>query len=214
MKQLSMVLLFFFITGLMYGQEQAETLFGNGDVTFGGYGAVETKFTGLDSKAALLVGGRGGLIINHFFSIGLGGYGLVTKQSIDKLKVSDPYNLDSTAYLRVGYGGLHLGISAEPNSLLHITGGLLIGGGWVAYTSNYSYSNHNHNFGESDWTVYNSSAFFVMEPYLGAELNVTSFFRLEASASYRFVSGVELPLTKNSDIGGVSGNLTFKFGKF
>jgi hypothetical protein len=218
MKILSIVLLFVGMTVTLFSQENKEemkTLFGGGDVKFGGYGAVETKFTPVNNQFGLFVGGRGGVIINHSLLLGLGGYGLTTSHKVDGYKIRDLYYPDSTAYLRIGYGGLHIGYIINPTEVLHITAGALIGGGWAGYTRAMSYHNHNDNWdNHNNNFAYESTGFFIFEPSIGAELNVTSFFRLEFNANYRFVSLVELPNTKNSDIGGFSGGIAFKFGKF
>jgi hypothetical protein len=218
MKKLSIFLFLISMSVSLLSQENKEemkTLFGGSDVKFGGYGAVETKFSPVNDQFGLFVGGRGGLIINHSFLLGLGGYGLTTSHKVDGYKIKDPYYPDSTAYLRIGYGGLHIGYVIEPNEVLHITTGVLIGGGWAGYTRTLTYRNHNDNWDNYDNNfTYESSGFFIFEPSVGAELNVTGFLRLELNASYRIVSLIDLPVTKNSDIGGYSGNIVFKFGKF
>ena len=216
MKKIILAALILLNAAVLYSQnsdnsEKMETLFGNGDVSWGGYGCPEVKFTPFNSQAGLLVGGRGGVIINHSFLLGLAGYGIVTSHKLDDYKVYNPYYGDSSAYLRMGYGGLHLGVILEPNQLVHITTGMLIGAGWAGYTRSYSFydNDNNHNY-----KVYESTPFFVFEPSAGVELNVASFFRIELNASYRIVSGADLPVTNNTDLSGFSGGIAFKFGKF
>jgi hypothetical protein len=65
----------------------------------------------------------------------------------------------------------------------------------------------NEQAGETDFL-------FVLEPAVNAELNVTSWFHLNAGASYRLVSGVSQEKLENSDFSGMTATLTFKFGKF
>jgi len=62
--------------------------------------------------------------------------------------------------------------------------------------------------------VYESSAYFIFEPQLGMEINVVKVFRIELTAGYRFISGLELSRTKSSDLSGFSGGIAFKFGSF
>lgn len=203
------MLIFLCSISFVFSQEQ-ETLFGGGDIIWGGYGGPEIKFTSVNNSTAIMVGGRGGAIINHTFTIGLGGYGLVTSHKLSNYKIADPLLIDSLPYLRVGYGGLDLGMALESNKLIHITGNILIGAGGASYTSAYQHS----KWDNYDNKTYKSSAFFVIEPRVGVELNVIKFMRLEASGSYRFISGLDLPATSNEDISGASINLIFKFGKF
>jgi hypothetical protein len=51
-----------------------ETLF-SGNVEHGGFGGPVVKFTQIKDEFGVLVGGRGGWIINHSFVLGAGGYG-------------------------------------------------------------------------------------------------------------------------------------------
>ena len=187
-------------------KDESETLFGDGEITHGGYGAVELKTTQIQGELGLLVGGRGGWIINSSLSLGGGGYGLVTTHSINDYK--PPF--DTTAYLRVGYGGAFIEYINNSNKLIHFTVNTLIGAGGASYTKSY---HDGMNWNDGGW-AYESTPFFVVEPGATIDLNVAKFFRISLGASYRFVSGVELSKTLNKDIAGPSANLTFKFGKF
>jgi hypothetical protein len=155
----------------------------------------------------LLVGGRGGWIINSSFSIGGGGYGLVTSPKINDYPT---FYDDSSAYLRVGWGGLFLEYINSSNKLIHFTVNALVGAGGASYTRSF---HDGMNWDNSGW-VYESTLFLVVEPGATVDLNVAKFFRISLGASYRFVSGVELSRTANKDLSGPSANLAFKFGKF
>jgi hypothetical protein len=65
----------------------------------------------------------------------------------------------------------------------------------------------NEQVGESDFVM-------VIEPAINAELNVTTWFRLNAGVSYRIVAGVDQVGLDNSDFSGPAASLTFKFGRF
>ncbi len=214
MKNLMLVILITLISIPAFSQEnQPETLFGTEDVRIGGYGGPEVKFTGINNEFGLLVGGRGGLLVNSVFTVGIAGYGLVTSHPVPDYKIIPYRSNDSSAYLRMGYGGLHLGFIIEPNKVVHITAGVLIGAGGAAYTSAYWKGWDDNNY-ENTHHTYESSAFFIAEPQIGAELNLLKFMRMELSASYRYVSLLDLSKTQNKDLSGFSGNIMFKFGKF
>jgi hypothetical protein len=185
--------------------QDEETLL-TGEITHGGFGGPVVKFTRFDGEFGVLVGGRGGWIINHSFSIGGGGYGLVNS-------IPGPAEVTSLTepLLTVGYGGFEMEYIRHSGKLVHSTVNLLIGGGGAGY----------HEKMEEDWNFENDvhdnptwDSFFIVEPGIGVELNVSSFFRIDAGASYRFVSGIEKNDLTNADIGGPSAVLTFKFGKF
>ncbi len=175
---------------------QAETLV-SGSIENGGFGGPVVKFTEIDGEFGLIVGGRGGWIMNHTFVIGGGVYGLVNQ--IDSDFIFDGELIP----LMMGYGGFEMEYIYSPNSLVHLSVYLLLGGGGLTYKE------------YDDWhSPKVTDSFWIAEPALNVELNISSFFRISAGVGYRFVSDVNLGDITDSDIAGVSGMLTFKFGKF
>lgn len=183
----------------LYAQE---TLF-EGEVDFGGYGGPAVQFTSVNQQLGVLVGGGGGVIIGHMISIGGAGYGLVNDVTEESAPAEKPY-------LVLGYGGGYLQYIHRSDDLIHFTGSVLIGGGGVSFRKDYETM-----IEESESTRDTSAdAFFVVEPSLEAELNVAKYFRVSLGAGYRFVTGIETPGLKDSDISGPSARIIFKFGSF
>ena len=185
-----------------------ETLF-SGDLSHGGFGGPVVKFSQVNGVNSILLGGRGGWIINHSYIIGGGGYGLV-----NDIKVPGVYDEHGTqANLEFGYGGLELEYIGRPNKLVHYSMYVLLGGGGISNTiwddDSKDYDNRYHN----NYNI-EDDAIWVIEPALNVTLNVTSFFRISAGAGYRYVTGASLTGTTNSDLSNTSFNLTFRFGKF
>ena len=54
----------------------------------------------------------------------------------------------------------------------------------------------------------------VLEPAANVELNMTSYFRVNFGAGYRWVTGVDSPGFSSGDFSALEGVLTFKFGSF
>ena len=164
---------------------QQKVLIGE-EVTHGGAGGPVVKLTYLNNTFGILVGGYGGYIINHTFLIGGGGYGLSTDIFVSGNKLS------------FGYGGLvaeYIGFSDE---IIHFKAGTLIGAGKAT-------------FNEED----SGAPFFVLEPGVDAEFNITSFFRVCAGLSYRFVIGATgLSGVSDASLSGLAGEIAFKFGYF
>jgi hypothetical protein len=179
---------------------QEKTLIGT-EITHGGFGAPVVKFTNIDGVFGVLVGGRGGWIINNTFVIGGGGYGLANPVDGKTLYKGE------IPYLNFGYGGFELEYIINSDELLHFSAYSLIGGGGVSYRNKFD----SRDGWEWDHML---NTFFVFEPALNAELNVARFMRMNVGLSYRFISGVRFENYKNSDLSGPSINLTFKFGKF
>ena len=206
MKKAILIMVFSLLALQVYAEE--ETLL-SGDLTHGVMGGPVVKFSQVNGENSVLVGGRGGWIINHSFVIGGGGYGLV-----NDIKVPNVYDENGVqANLVFGYGGLELEYIGRPNKLVHYSMYMLVGAGGISnsvYDDDYrdDYENHNHyNHIEDD-------AVWVVEPALNVTLNVTSFFRVSAGAGYRYVGGANLTGTSNEDLSNTTFNLTFRFGKF
>ncbi len=181
---------------------------GNEGITVTGYGAPEIMFSRVfNSEFGILMGGRGGVILNHKFIIGGGGYGLVTNHTVS-YDIGNIGMVDTR--LMFGYGGLHLGYIFSSNSVFHLTLGALIAGGGAGTYRHYNYDN-NH-----DWSngMIENTGVFVFQPSIGGELNVAKFFRLELTAGYRLVSGGSLTKVSNSDLSCFYLGLALKFGKF
>lgn len=172
---------------------QEETLI-SGKIESGGFGGPVVKMTQFIDKSGVLVGGRGGWIINHTFVVGGGGYGLVNE-------ITAP----NDSLLSIGYGGLELEYIHRSNKILHFTFQTLIGGGGVEYRDKRNKDAQN--------SIANDE-FFVIEPGLNVNLNVSKNFRIGLGGSYRYVTGVSLRGLENSDLSGPTALLTFKFGRF
>lgn len=184
--------------------QKEETLLGE-KIEHGGFGGPVIKFTEMKDKFAVLVGGRGGWIINHAFSIGGAGFGLVN-QDIDEREISP----DTTVFMTMGYGGLELEYTANSSKLVHMTVSSLIGVGGIDYVIK------DRLDGGSDQTydVFDGDFFFVFEPAINGEVNMVSFFRINAGVSYRYINGIETEGIGDSDLAGLAAQITLKFGKF
>ena len=179
--------LLIFVSTFAFAQK-VETLAGEG-THYGGFGGTTVRVTGILGQTAVLIGGEGAMLMNHTFGFGGGGGGLITNITIN--------DNGDTRRIRFGYGGVKFYYISNYEKLLHFTAGLLIGGGGV---------NENHDR--------ESYGVFVAEPSAGVELNLSRFFRIELSATYRFVHGITSSSYGDSDFSGLTGMLFIKFGAF
>ncbi len=180
---------------------QEETLLDMEDIEHGGWGGLVVKFSSVNDQFALLVGGRGGWIINHAFMIGFGGYGLVN----DILShVIGPFG---ERFVDFGYGGLDLEYVFNSDRLIHLSLHALIGGGAVSIrgSSMNSWDSGSHH---------SQDGVFVVEPGMNLDLNIIKWFRLSAGASYRYVRGSSSGVSSNKELSGPSAQMTFRFGEF
>jgi hypothetical protein len=175
---------------------QDETLI-SGRIESGGYGGPEVKFGNINGEWEVLVGGRGGWIINRQYVLGGAGYGMATKGEILRMNIPGLYE-----QFELGYGGLMLGYVSQSHRLVHVTVDVIIGGGGISPPQ------------EDNFQSFNSDAFFVFEPNVNFILNVTPNLRFGFGGGYRIAAGVEYRGLEDSDISGASINLLVKIGIF
>jgi len=206
MKKTAIIMLVLLLTIPMLGFSQQQTLI-KGKLTHGGFAGPVLKYSQMLDQDALLVGLRGGWIIGRSLYIGGAGYGLV-----NRVESFSQYAGTDTAvvrYLGLGYGGLELGVILASDRIIDVASQVLFGAGGALHTNRDNWEDFEWDMDEHD-----GDAFFILEPAIDIELNVTSFFRICIGASYRFVTGIEMDEFKNSDLNGFSGVFTLKFGRF
>jgi hypothetical protein len=189
-------------------EEEMQTLFGDEKLTFGGYGGPRVAFSSFDNNDIWLVGGRGGVIINHCFVIGGAGYGIVNSPRYNDLVIDD--TTYPNLYLQGGYGGLLLEGIIWSRKLVHFSVPVLIGAGGVMF------SDKRYPDGDEDYDIHviEHTPFFVIEPGIEVELNVVRFMRLAAGVSYRYAPKAELPNIASNAFNSLNVSLSFKFGNF
>ncbi len=177
----------------------------------GGYGAPYVKMTRIGPEDSLLVGGRGGWIINDSFAIGGGGCGLVTPHKLEKITgKDDPDKLK----FGMGYGGMRFEYYFLPKGLFVISIGTLIGAGGYSLYQQINYDGNSDNGDNTNNSNTKGEGFFVLEPELNMFINITRFFRIGIGGSYRFINGVNEYDLKDRDLRDFSGQIVFAFGWF
>ncbi len=195
------------------GQEQApDAVYKSGEIrtlfhqptSNGGYGALSFGITGIDGHTTFISGIKGGWLINHSFVLGLAGYGFINNLE---------YSTNSNEHaLTGGYGGLLLEMVLWPQSPVHLSLPLIIGGGGLVYLRDYPVWDF--------YEEYPGSAYFIVVPGAELELNIVKFFRLSLGVDYRITPDIHLYDRGGQDLvapgvmRGFSGHLALKFGKF
>jgi hypothetical protein len=195
MKTIYCVLLICLVSFSALAQE--ETLIGE-SIESGGFGGPVVKFGSINGSSGILVGGRGGWIINHAYILGGGGYGLANNVKAKTLGPNDE------RYLNFGYGGLELEYVSDSDRLIHYSFMTLIGAGGVGWRDDNIRTGSNGD----------DASFFILEPAANVTLNVSKFFRISAGVSYRYITGTESAAASNADLSGPSAVLTLRFGQF
>lgn len=107
------ILIRFMVMGMSPVFAQEETILKGGIRESGGFGGPTLKIARVRGVSSVIIGGRGGWIINNQYVIGGGGYALVTDVELEKL------GPDTTRYLDFGYSGLEFEYVSQSDRLVH-----------------------------------------------------------------------------------------------
>lgn len=191
----------FSIPAFAQDSDDQETLFGDFTITHsGGYIAPAARLSAIRGDFASFLGGYGGWFVNKRFMIGGGGFGLV-----NNLAVPEDARIDPTLDLHydMAYGGFMFEYVLNSDRILHLMGNFLIGGGGIE--QDYE--------GEDDFED-TESGFFVFEPGVHAEINITPFLRATGGITYRLISGSDTIGIRDRDLSSMSLAIGLKFGDF
>ncbi len=191
----AIVICFLLATTSLFAQKD-ETMFS--DVNrIGGWGAPIFEYTNLNKDVNVVTGGGGALVLNDFY---LGGYGMGTAT----------YTADNTLAdetLKFKHGGFWIGFTPLQHKVVHPYASVRLGWGKANYKS------IENNTGSE--LASQRSNLFVTTPEAGLEVNVFSFFRIAATASYRWVNGFDaVGNFKDDDLSSFGATLTLRFGGF
>lgn len=163
------------------------------DARSGGFGGPVVKLGTVNGDNAVMIGGEGGATFTsgpHSLILGGAGYGLVNELEWDT----------QGRELEMGYAGLMMGYTHQPDRVVHWESKVLLGAGSVSIVDPGGSDDEDANF-------------LVSEFSLSGEVNVTDFLEIGIGGAYRLTSE---PLIDNLDAGDISGPsvfISFQFGQ-
>lgn len=195
MKKYYILILILFISMLGFSQ--------SGDVkskTISAYGGPLINFTQVDKNWGLLLGGKGGILINNRFSFGGIGMGMVKDPKFNSAGSSDFDN--NPLEVSLGSGGLFVEYIFNFNFPVSLSIPLNIMAGGVSVKDT-----------ETD-TKLESSGIYILEPGINVAFRVSANFAPTINVSYRQVFGSDLENLTNQEISGLNIGLILKLGNF
>jgi len=195
---LSMIatMMFLSLTASAQDQNEVRTLM-KPDVKVSELWAPEIKINSIQGKIGTLIGFYGGALIDRTFLLGIAG----------------GVNLGHPTVNYGYFGGIGQFIF-EPDKMVHLSGQLLI-----AYGTTKDYEDPKEGLLDNFWNI-SGAGFFMMEPGINFELNLSQRVTLVTGVSYRYVSGldetdenVSYTHVTNSDMCGINFNIGLKFAK-
>lgn len=192
--------------------QEIQTIFGP-ETSFGGYGGISLGVTRINNQEAISAGIRAAWILNHSLAVGFAGKGFVSELENELL----PQN--NYSYLGGGYGGVLIEPIVLGNRPINLSVPILFGAGGIGFES----GDYNEYYDQFYSQLNDYDLFFIVEPGVELQLNLTPFFRVAFGAQYRFTTETELSTNFNDtdiaildkgDLNDFTFNVTFKFGKF
>jgi hypothetical protein len=165
----------------------------------GAFGAPVFKYTRMAGQPALIMGGKGGWIINKRIVLGAGYYTLTSKINSDF--TDEQYN--QNLLLDFNYGGLDFEYLLFYESKYNLTISMFLGSGGL----NFHLKDNSKKFSNRNLLVW--------EPQLNFEMELYSWFHADMGVSYRMISAyTEVYDISMNDLRGINVLLTFKFGRY
>ncbi len=195
-------------------ETQPQTIFSGGAKVTGWFIDFNNSYSHINGKCTYLPGFSGGIVMNRNFRLGLTGKSL----SYYETYLYYPDRFDEPVYLVGGYGGLYMEASPIDSKVIHVSFPLILGGGGATYMSKNKFPEWEADDDEWEWDYdrasLSTSPFFVIEPGVNLEVNITAFMKLYAGYSYRWTGGLRLEHTSHTAFNGSNFNMGLRFGKF
>ncbi len=188
-------------------QKEMKTLF-SGDYHSGAYFAINFKGHNYLGEDVLFLGAKMAGVINRSLAIGMEINSMLPSVEVDDIELK---YLPEGGSMRpvIGYGGLIIEPIIMSNQPVHITFPVLFGVGWVGYLRDW-----NEELQEGEKDLLDDAVFFIVEPGVNVEFNLTRHTRLGLGLSYRSADNFELESTSKKAFNGINYNLMLKFGRF
>lgn len=171
---------------------ETETLI-KADTSFPAQGGPGVRFASINGTTAMLLGGRGVLLLGETTGIGVSSYTLSSEitTSLNNIKRD----------LSFSYFGMTIDNFFIPKKLFFLNLSTMVGYGFASDSQRVP-------AGTKDQT-----SFFLIEPEINLMLNVTKELRVAFGLSYRLLAGSEAEATLGANLSGFAGSFTLLYGK-
>lgn len=214
MKNIVITLIVILMSGSAFAQktiriselnnQEIKTVFKR-DKRDGFYGGMSTGYSPIDNTNGAVFSARGCWIMDHWFAFGIGGTGFVS--DVDQFQYMEYSTNNTNTFLGGGYGGLIFEPMLAPLKPIHVTFPVLIGGGAVAQLTNINNDYYYDYYPISDY-------FFVVEPGIELEINLTKWLRASVFATYRYTSDIKIDQVATDALRSYSTGVSLKVGLF
>jgi len=185
---------------------------------FGYFLGLSGSYTKFGNKDVFMPGISMGIILSHHWTIGMQANGIGNSRDLKYPNVH--YNETDSAWhtgqLGGGYGGALFEYTLFPESVVHVSFPLIIGGGYMFYYKEDHHSDHHNSNHDKNWhmTTYSHDYFFTVEPGIRMEINLARMLRLGIKVSYRYSPDFKLPNVSSGLLNQFNAGIDLRIGKF
>jgi hypothetical protein len=187
---------------------EQKSLLGDILIPVGGFGGFDVQFTSVNGQFATMMGGGGGALLWHRLFIGGAGYSLASTMNATDITGS----VTNSGTLTFGFGGVLIGYTFLPESIVYFSISAMIGSGAVmiqpSYENGYTYDPM------ATYTVY---PFSVYQAGASVKLTVAKAIKVTLGGGYRCVSGVtkyDFAGLTDQSLSGPYGSVSVELGWF
>jgi hypothetical protein len=194
----AMIVTLMLLTGAVSAQDAEETrTLLRSDIKVTEMWTPEVKINSIQGQIGTLVGFYGGALFNRNLLLGISG----------------GVNLGHPT-VNYGYFGGIAQVIANPGKVFHVSGQVLL-----AYGTTKDYEDPKTGLLDNFWNI-SGESFFITEPGINLEVNLSTRVTFVAGVSYRYVTGidvtnenVQVTRVTNEDMSGINFNIGLKFAK-
>lgn len=188
------------------------TLFNNTNSKISGYGGPFLEYTKFIGQPALFIGGKGGVLFNRKFAVGLMIKGKTTRNNFKASNKGKQENMR----ISNGFGGVFIEYIWNIKKAIHLTtfANFMGGRNSIYLQSELDTFSKEKNKDVTKVKPIERILFFGIEPGLGIDINILQFIIANFNLSYRFVTSKSTFGFNNNDFSGLSVGIYTKFGIF
>jgi len=207
MKKLIVVIVILSFAKLTFAQENDKYFFKtSSDIKSTLFLGPELKVSKLIEGYQLYTGLKGAILFNDKIAFGLAGGGFVTEEVFMGLNdMGEEAELNTIS----GYGGFYLDYFIPTKSPVVISFPMIVGAAGVVL-----FSPNKVDHVVMDEEMVEGGVFFIYEPAVSVEVNLTRFLRTGLGLGYRFAFKGDMDRVSAKDFSAFTFNWNIKFGSF
>lgn len=203
----SVIFLLIFMAHPVLAQKETKHLLGDDSpVEWSFFLAPEVKYSSLFDVGALYGGIKGALLFDHHYAFGLSFGSFLTEALTEAPGTSGEMTGLNEVMM---YGGFYFDYVTTFDSPVQLSFPTVIGGGGILLLEK---TGPNPISGIEDEKMVEGGVYFVVEPAVNLEINLSRIIRIGLGGGYRFIVNSDLERFSDRDLAAPSVNMNIKFG--